>query len=527
MDANFQELDGNVKIAIFTSNRPPEVHTEFMSYLADSNTRRPGKRAKLDNLNLDIEGRCHRSPSEAPKLAEHLPEANTDSSGAHRYSKTGSRKRRAGGKYAKKKQIKQQKAKEEEERKSAAEKEKISTAERHFSLGYGQGMEANQKVKQTYMEKVLHEIYGSSVRLVSLEHRPKFLNALSTEEHETKIPLSSDCPMFEELDMHWIESSTPCLVIGWDPDAGDERNGEIIFMVRISPIDSLSIAQGHDIPLAINTIMEWTMAVYPINNNGSQKAKHISNTSMIQIPEPELPIKVHTVSTDLHHTSFAAGFHGSMETGKVLVVYAPKRTQVSLEKYAQTVSKLPQVQRTFTYGLASLNFKAFSKLSDASHCFYTPGFADIEFDGTNLPKAPFANSLTITRDDFANFLHHDNDHDGSVSYGLWWAAKSSPTGYVFNPNEVDHDAISGGEFLFGEYGVGVRFKGCKGVVEILWHGKHNAHCTLRSKSPTGITRFGTSIQLTQAGHLAMGRVWERGGVSTLIASYRDRLSAIR
>ena len=74
-------------------------------------------------------------------------------------------------------------------------------------------------------------------------------------------------------------------------------------------------------------------------------------------------------------------------------------------------------------------------------------------------KQPFANSLTITRDDFANFLHIDKDKI-PVAYGWWWAAQRDPTSHSgFQLSKLcDHDQIKGGAFLWGGYGIGVDFE---------------------------------------------------------------------
>lgn len=88
-----------------------------------------------------------------------------------------------------------------------------------------------------------------------------------------------------------------------------------------------------------------------------------------------------------------------------------------------------------------------------------PSFATLALDG-NSDEAPFANSLTITRDDFANYQHKDADKI-QIAYGLWWPATLHKVGhhkqYIIDSN-IGHDKIKGGAFLWGEYAIAVEFE---------------------------------------------------------------------
>jgi hypothetical protein len=70
---------------------------------------------------------------------------------------------------------------------------------------------------------------------------------------------------------------------------------------------------------------------------------------------------------------------------------------------------------------------------------------------------PFTNSLTITRDDFANRLHVDADETG-FAYGMWWPASfnTETSRYEFTRNS-SHCNVKGGAFLIGEYGAVINF----------------------------------------------------------------------
>lgn len=88
-----------------------------------------------------------------------------------------------------------------------------------------------------------------------------------------------------------------------------------------------------------------------------------------------------------------------------------------------------------------------------------PSFADINF-GTDAKGSsiPFGISLTITREDFSNYLHRDRDYTADA-YGWWWTGKFDEElkRYTLDP-KANHDKIQGGAFLWGEYAVGVDFE---------------------------------------------------------------------
>ena len=77
-------------------------------------------------------------------------------------------------------------------------------------------------------------------------------------------------------------------------------------------------------------------------------------------------------------------------------------------------------------------------------------------DGVS-PQRPFTNSLTATRQGFCNFQHNDND-EAPVAYGPWWEAKQAAGDgkWEFTP-DADHNRTRGGEFMWGEFGIGVDF----------------------------------------------------------------------
>jgi hypothetical protein len=84
-----------------------------------------------------------------------------------------------------------------------------------------------------------------------------------------------------------------------------------------------------------------------------------------------------------------------------------------------------------------------------------PSF-DNFLDGDSKAR-PFSNNLTLTNDNFSNFLHRDKDYV-AAAYGMWWTSKKGhQLDYSFSEG-VDHNKVEGGGFLWGEYKIGVDFQ---------------------------------------------------------------------
>lgn len=83
-----------------------------------------------------------------------------------------------------------------------------------------------------------------------------------------------------------------------------------------------------------------------------------------------------------------------------------------------------------------------------------PSFSHPHYDGTSGDD-PFVNLLTVTRNDFANFAHQDNDFV-PLAFGMWWASQVRNR-EVFDLEGASHANIPGGAFCWVEYGVAVDF----------------------------------------------------------------------
>ncbi|KAJ7204740.1 hypothetical protein GGX14DRAFT_646046, partial [Mycena pura] len=203
---------------------------------------------------------------------------------------------------------------------------------------------------------------------------------------------------------------------------------------------------------------------------------------------------------------YGMGWHQSQEEGKSMVNYAPKnKGPEALAIYQKLNSKLPEVAALYRDGLSRLFPGGATQLQSVADKEGVLSFGDA-LDGVS-PQRPFVNSLTATRQGFCNFQHSDND-ETHIAYGPWWEAEQAAGDQKWEfTSDADHNRTHGGEFMWGEFGIGVDFSKARGLVEIFWRGKIDHHGTLFSTDDPGFTRFGTSIQITKKGVNAMRKVW--------------------
>ncbi|KAF9039139.1 hypothetical protein BJ165DRAFT_1496361 [Panaeolus papilionaceus] len=217
---------------------------------------------------------------------------------------------------------------------------------------------------------------------------------------------------------------------------------------------------------------------------------------------------------------FAMGWHTSFEKGAEIATYAASRHQAAIEIYRDLYPKLPQVANAYRTRLMSLYPLALKEMTEAVQKDGIPNFSDAELSD-DIFQGSYANALAITRDNFANFQHRDND-ETPHTYGWWWPALLSMDGR-YHVDWNSHSKTEGGGFSFGEYGIGVDFQRCNGcLVEIQWRGKTDIHGTAKSISEGNFTRFGTSIQITAKGAGAARRFWANGGNTSRSITYSQR-----
>ncbi|KAG6850005.1 hypothetical protein H0H93_002623 [Arthromyces matolae] len=356
------------------------------------------------------------------------------------------------------------------------------------------------------VRKMIAALTGESYVSVHLKFRNgEYLDGFWKAEDICTKPIKANNRAFKKLPTLWIYEPGLHLVF-------DAETSQFVFGVKIEPLDKMTMERRQRVERLLQTLMDYSTAVTGIKLNASQyRQVHGDEHSTIQRKR--------------YGTMFGAGWHGSMEKDKTLVAYAPKSDKRSIQTYERCIRDLPAVAQLYRDGLLSMFPGGGQQIDSFATDNKIPSFSAVTLDGSDGER-PFCNSLTITRDDFANFQHMDNDKVG-IAFGLWWAAKRTWKGrhqtFVMDPS-IDHEAIKGGAFLNTSYGVGVEFERCEGLVSIYWRGKSDYHGTMRSQSAESVTRFGTSVQLTEKGTLAVNKFWSRGGDPDLAVTPHERVA---
>ncbi|KAH0578055.1 hypothetical protein H2248_005594 [Termitomyces sp. 'cryptogamus'] len=359
--------------------------------------------------------------------------------------------------------------------------------------------------------KLIQALYGQpNVNVYVKKRDTEYLAQLLSIEEEGIEPLSPNDDRFQALkkETTWITKPGVHLVF-------DETTKAFVFGCKIEPYSSMTESRFNEVKFVLSTIMDYTTAVNNITINSSQKPHGIEH-------------KKKSSERKRFGKMFGAGWHNSMEEGKTIVAYAPKSNIHSINIYEDCIKKFPKVAQFYRDGLLGLFPGGGKKIDEFSMSEKIPSFAALNLDGDSSER-PFANSLTITRDDFSNYQHMDAD-EIDVAYGLWWAGKKefvkNGVRYVLDP-KIDHQAIKGGSFLVGSYGVGVDFEKSNGLISLYWRGKFDFHSTMASTSPEHATRFGTSIQLTSKGTSAVNRFWTNSARQSTVTTPLDRIQVGR
>ncbi|KAF6750794.1 hypothetical protein DFP72DRAFT_909329 [Ephemerocybe angulata] len=343
------------------------------------------------------------------------------------------------------------------------------------------------------------------VKIHRVQRNASLLKELEEQEQMRKRPLKyAELP--DSLKAQFIGIREPGLHVGLEGD-------DIVFAVRIRPWGSFSDKKRDRIQDKLAIIMDYSRCSLPIKNNGSQ------NASSHGIRNGKDAFKA-------FGSMFAIGWHASMELGKTVVSYATAKSLVAQERLEGLLPRLPEVAQLYREGFCSLFPGAYERMSEEANSRDIAEWSDILFDGTD-PKHPFANALVATNNDFCNFLHVDKD-EIELAYGMWWAGILDPNtdSWRFDEN-IDHSNISGGQFIWGEYGIMVDFERSAGLVDIFWRGKKDQHSTMQSSTPKGMARFGTSVQITARGAGAFRRFWEMDESKrrSALTTMHDRLAS--
>ncbi|KAF9488407.1 hypothetical protein BDN71DRAFT_1457361 [Pleurotus eryngii] len=358
-----------------------------------------------------------------------------------------------------------------------------------------------RRQQQGIIREILTSFLGKDthVHFVILDNT--LLAQLAHLETHRSAPLQKEDPEFPHDTIIWIHEQGTHLII--NTDSG------YFHIIGIG----MSKEIREEIKDNLDVLMRWTRVGITITSNAAHKgSKHV--------PEDAATLK----SKQRRGEMEAIGWHTPMGAkGKRLLSYAHCPTKHAKAKYLELIPRMSNVAKMYHDNFLSLFPAQAKKMDDFAKKNKIPSFAAETIDGVDS-NHPFANALTITHDNFSNFLHTDKD-EIEIAYGMWWAGRKEEKGWTVGDDTAQRH-IQGGAFLWGKYGVAVDFEHTKGLVEVFWRGKVDSHATMRSRSKAEYTRFGTSIQLTQKGTSAVANFWAARGNPALVVTPLDHIAAI-
>ncbi|KAJ4464501.1 hypothetical protein C8J55DRAFT_493846 [Lentinula edodes] len=336
------------------------------------------------------------------------------------------------------------------------------------------------------LTKFLQNMIGPDTHLYAhhKDSHHNYVEQLKILEQTHGDTLSIDHPDFPLSDTTFVYA--PGTHIGIE-----EETLEILWEARITPWQAMNSHRRDCYIKTCNTLMEYTQSQNS-KKHGTEKETNKDNQ-----PLPR------------HGKMYAAGWHQTRgEKGKDIVYYTVQKgsTVTKLldqkEKYERSTNNLADVAAEYAQGLQSLFPLGYKILTEFVQRNDLPSFAQLDLlHKGELVAMPFANSLTITHSDFSNYVHCDRDAI-AVAYGWWWVGyrgHSKDSWKLSLDGSFDHNQVTGGSFLIAQHGIAIDFARAEGLVEIYWRGKNDHHVTLASNSPENVTRFGTSVQITQSG----------------------------
>ncbi|PPQ69430.1 hypothetical protein CVT24_001479 [Panaeolus cyanescens] len=326
-------------------------------------------------------------------------------------------------------------ARNDRRNRSRARDKEASQSNNKSSVGRSKLRRLQEKLKQSEEEKnqIAEMLWGVTPTFHEVTQDKERLEKLIALEKETEQPLDARSPEVQAFDIKFIHEEGVHLIT---------CKGGLIGIVRITNVDKMPESQRKDVEEAIEVIMHWSECV-PVNDKNASQI-HPAGEPHFKYDAEKLP----------NGKMFGLGWHHA-RTKKGLMAYAPKRTGTAQEKYDHMYPFLPLVSAAYHISLSSLHPIAFQTMKEEAHKAGIPNFSDNSMAPDDKVGPTFANSLTITNQDFFNFLHTDNDLI-PLSYGWWWPAIIDDDGHSWISWENNHK-IKGGAFLLAEYGIAIDF----------------------------------------------------------------------
>ncbi|KAG8770769.1 hypothetical protein FRC12_004063 [Ceratobasidium sp. 428] len=192
---------------------------------------------------------------------------------------------------------------------------------------------------------------------------------------------------------------------------------------------------------------------------------------------------------DCEGDMWAAGWRTAMDKGYTYGI-CPDHTPVPWDVIQAGMLRVAKLFKTCWSTIAPVSCQ---EAADFVRENKLPEFGTIRKDEETGLDIPACN-LTWSNNNFSNCLHVDTDA-GTATAGIWLTSKDDGT--LLDDDEAELAAHKGGGFFWGEFGIVADFGANAGPAFLMWIGKDHWHATARSTSVPGITRWGSSIQVTK------------------------------
>ncbi|OAV88112.1 hypothetical protein PTTG_00405 [Puccinia triticina 1-1 BBBD Race 1] len=113
---------------------------------------------------------------------------------------------------------------------------------------------------------------------------------------------------------------------------------------------------------------------------------------------------------------------------------------------------------------------------------------------TPLSEFDCAPNLSFTAGGFVNSPHKDEGDISEFAF-VMWVPTNIGDGSLARPS--DGYDVTGGAFVFPDYGFGIDFSKQKGIVKMVWRAREVRHCTLPTIDTPQHTRTGMSLQVNK------------------------------
>ncbi|KAA1123703.1 hypothetical protein PGTUg99_003934 [Puccinia graminis f. sp. tritici] len=188
------------------------------------------------------------------------------------------------------------------------------------------------------------------------------------------------------------------------------------------------------------------------------------------------------------------GWRKCMDVFKLAGLYLNSaKIQAAKADYDSHMRSSPRPSKILGKMFKNLANVAFEQNRDLMKANSIPAFASLHHQDP-LGEFDCSPNLTFTTGGFYNPPHKDNEDLQDFAFALFLPTKTAD-GTLVKPS--DNYNITGGAFVFPDYGFGINFSEQKGIVKLVWASRRVRHCTLPAVESSSHTHMALSLQVNK------------------------------